>query len=97
MYVWSWDIPPSISREWELRGLRKEGRSGRRSTLFLHCYERVKGGGPAPAWLTAVHDDVRPPLERVLERWRAEGGVDEQPTSGLVHLVCIVPDVPAIT
>ena len=45
-------------------------------------------------WLTAVHDDIRAPLERVLYRRRAEGGVDEQPAPSLVHLVRIILDIP---
>ena len=44
-------------------------------------------------WFTAVHDNVRAPLERVLYRWRAEGGVNEQPAPSLVHLVRIVLDI----
>ena len=45
-------------------------------------------------WFTAVHDDVRAPLERVLYRRRAEGGVNEQPAPSLVHLVRIILDIP---
>ncbi len=60
-----------------------------------HVSNARQGGGHVFARLTAVHDDVRAPLEWVLEGRGAERGIDEQPTSSLVHLVCIVFNVPA--